>query len=307
MRIPPAPENLFKFKKGGKRLRDWLVRGSGGDEAQGLAYGIIALKPPELVAPPPGAAARDARATAAWNRVRETARSRARAPLRSVNADTEDGEETNDVLSAVMRASRDAGATQSAPEGEGGSSSTDGGGTVERPDQSSSTALDRGDSPRDSSASADTGGGLTLEDIERELMADSDDEGGGEAGDRQASAEGGTGRQQQADGLSDYELERQENIRRNNQILRDLGLEEDPLIPQRPPPAPRQPRQPPGPPTRSSERVRGQERGSYSEADADREFERQLAEDDEQHDSGEGLTRGEIDDALNAFARVRDG
>jgi hypothetical protein len=166
-----------------------------------------------------------------------------------------------------MRASRDAGATQSAPEGEGGSSSTDRGGTVERPDQPSSTALDRGDSPRDGSASADTGGGLTLEDIERELMADSDDEGGGEAGDRQASAEGGTVRQQQADGLSDYERERLETIRRNNQVLRDLGLDEDPLIPQRPPPAPRQPRQPRAPdgPRRQSSRLRGVSRPVYNE------------------------------------------
>ena len=95
------------------------MRGSGGDEAQGLAYEIIALKPPELVAPPPGAAGRQAHATAVWNRVRESARSRARGPLRSVNPDTDDGEDTGNILSAVMRASREADPHQSTAEGEG--------------------------------------------------------------------------------------------------------------------------------------------------------------------------------------------
>ena len=130
--------------------------------------------------------------------------------MRSVNTDTEDGEETSNVLSAVMRASQDADASQSDPEGQGGSSSTDPVMTEERREQPNSAALDRGDATRDDSASADTGGDgltMTLEDIERELMADSDDDGGGEASGRRAPAESGTNMQQQTSGLSDYELE----------------------------------------------------------------------------------------------------
>ena len=89
------------------------------------------------------------------------------------------------------------------------------------------------------------------------------------------------------------------NNARNKQLLRELGLEpEEEDAP--PPRAPRQPRPPPGPPTRASERVRGQERGSYSEADADREFERQLTA---QEDSGEDLTLEEIDQTLDEFER----
>ena len=90
-------------------------------------------------------------------------------------------------------------------------------------------------------------------------MADSDGEGGGEVNDQQASAEGGADGQQQAEGLSEYELERLENIRRNNQVLRDLGLDGDPLVPPRPPAAPRQPRQPRAPdgPRRHSSRLQG--------------------------------------------------
>ena len=120
----------------------------------------------------------------------------------------------------------------------------------------------------DGSASADTGGGLTLEDIERELMADSDDEEAGETGGRRASAESGSNGQQQTSGLSEYELERLENIRRNKQVLRDLGLDEDPLGPRRPPPAPaRQPRQPRAPddPRRQSSRLQGASRPVYDD------------------------------------------
>ena len=28
MRIPPAPDNLFKYRKGANRLSDWIVQGS---------------------------------------------------------------------------------------------------------------------------------------------------------------------------------------------------------------------------------------------------------------------------------------
>ena len=95
-------------------------------------------------------------------------------------------------------------------------------------------------------------------------MEESDTEGeGGVQGGGQSSAGG----KEQADGLSDYELERRENIRRNNQVLRDLGLDEDPLVPQRRPPAPRQPRQsrPADGPRRQSSRLHGALRPAYEE------------------------------------------
>jgi hypothetical protein len=285
MRVPPAPENLFKFKKGGRRLSNWLETGSGGDSSQGLPFGIYALKPAELVAPPAGGAARDARATAVWNRVREAARSRARAPLRSVNANTEDGEDTSNILNAVMHASREADANQSAPEGQGGASSTDPDGTVDPPEQPSTATSDRGDTSRGGTDSIDTP--------------------------RQEGQEHGSDRGERArappppSGLSEVEEQRLRNIARNKQRLRELGLEpEEEDAP--PPRAPRQPRPPPGPPTRASERVRGS-RHSYSEADADREFERQLAVEDELQDAGEDLTLGEIDDILDEFQRETDG
>ena len=56
-------------------------------------------------------------------------------------------------------------------------------------------------------------------------------------------------------GLSDYEQQRLDNIRRNQEHLRGLGLLDDPIAPAaRPTPAPRQPRppRPPGVPSRAS-------------------------------------------------------
>ena len=54
-----------------------------------------------------------------------------------------------------------------------------------------------------------------------------------------------------ASNLSEYEIQRLQNIRRNHEILHSLGLADDPLIedrPPRPPPKPRERRQPPPPP-----------------------------------------------------------
>eukprot|EP00966_Prymnesium_polylepis_P120925 2794305-Prymnesium_polylepis.1 len=84
---------------------------------------------------------------------------------------------------------------------------------------------------------------------------------------------------------SEYEEQRQRNIERNQQVLRDLGLEgSGSLRPQkRPATAPRRPRPPPGEPTRASERLQGQPAApSYSEADADRELDNLLASDEEE-------------------------
>ena len=96
MKVPPSSDSMFKYKKGGRRLSHWLEAGSGGDASQGLPFGIYALKPAEIVAAPPGAADRQARATAAWDRARSAAAARRRgsAPLRSVDGETDDHQET---------------------------------------------------------------------------------------------------------------------------------------------------------------------------------------------------------------------
>ena len=130
------------------------------------------------------------------------------------------------------------------------------------------------------------GGGVSLEDVQRMLMEDSDDaeaDGGVEdAVERQDSGNGGAGGVSSGgDGLSDYEKERQANILRNQAHLKQLGLD-GPSGPPRPSPAPRQPRpsRPPGVPSRASDRQRGNAK-SYSERQVDEDFEAQLASDSE--------------------------
>ena len=107
MRVPPAPLNVFKFRKGAHRLSDWIVNGSGGGSI-GLADGIINMELPAIVSPPPGSGQRDARATAAWARARAAAASRTRGPLQAVVGEGDDARETRRVVDAVMRASRNA-------------------------------------------------------------------------------------------------------------------------------------------------------------------------------------------------------
>ena len=102
-------------------------------------------------------------------------------------------------------------------------------------------------------------GSMPLEDIERVLMEDSDEEGGdgGRGGGAGEGTDGG------GEELAEYELERLANIQRNQEILRALGLFKDPP----PPPPPRQPRQPRASdgPRRESSRLQGQPRPSYNE------------------------------------------
>ena len=95
MTIPPKPAELFKWRKGAKRLSDWL-------EAGGLAPlhpGIIAQQPPTIVAPPPMAAQREARRAALWSRVAQRASQR---PLVSVRGDEADVRETRAVVEGVL-------------------------------------------------------------------------------------------------------------------------------------------------------------------------------------------------------------
>ena len=225
--VPPPANLLFKYRKSAQRLSDWIVRGSA-SQATGLAAGIIAMAPAALVAPPPGQAAREARASAAWDRVRGAAQRRSRLPLISVQGDSEDAQETRVVVSAVMQAA------------EAGGSSDD----------------------SDDEMAAQ---------LEREMEEEQEEQSEG------PSERGGD---DEAGPLNDYEAQRAENIRRNNERLQALGLLDGPMAPaSRPTTAPRQPRPPRAPtePSRGSERQRGKERKSYSEAQADRDLEALLA------------------------------
>ena len=234
MRIPPAPDNLFKYRKGAKRLSDWIVAGSSeGQQATGLAAGIVAMEPAQVVAPPPGLAQREARANAAWGRVRAAAQRRSQ--LRSVVGDSEDAESTRRVVHGVVRAAQESDL-----------------------DNEMERELER-DMEGGDGAGPSNDGSMPLEDIERVLMEDSDGEGGdgGRGGGAGEGTDGG------GEELAEYELERLANIQRNQEILRALGLFKDPP----PPPPPRQPRQPRASdgPRRESSRLQGQPRPSYNE------------------------------------------
>ena len=153
MIVPPAANNMFKYRKGARRLSDWITAGSSDGQAIGLPQGVINMQLPALVAPPPGQAAREARAGEAWARAKTAQRNRSR--LRSVVGDSEDAQDTRRVVDAVMGASgaystdsddEMAGQLEKELQGEGG----DGSGPSR-------------------------GGGMPLEDIRRSLMADSDE------------------------------------------------------------------------------------------------------------------------------------
>ena len=251
MRLPPAHENMFKYRKGAARLNEWIT---GGGQAVGLAEGIIAMEPPAIVAAPPGVAQRNARAGAVWERVRSAAAQRSsqrNSRLRSVEGGSVDDENTRQVVNAIIQAA------QGAPGDGGGNGGGGGGGNGAESSQ------------------------IPLEDVRFALMADSGEaappDASGGAGSSQAhqsqapggsegsgsGGRGGGGDQQ----MSEYERERLENIRRNNEVLRGLGLAPDPLP--RQPPAPRQPRPPPrvDGPRRESSRLQGMLRPTYNDED----------------------------------------
>eukprot|EP00966_Prymnesium_polylepis_P278446 6433613-Prymnesium_polylepis.1 len=64
MRVPPDRLTMFKYRKAARRLSDWIIAGSSEEGTEGLAAGIVDQSPPKLVAPPPGAAQREARSAA---------------------------------------------------------------------------------------------------------------------------------------------------------------------------------------------------------------------------------------------------
>ena len=219
MTVPPKQNELFKWRKGAKRLSDWMVQGGFAP----IAEGIGGLQPPTLVAPPPQQSQREARRAAMWERVASRARVRR---LTSVEGEGEDATLTRTVVRSVMEDSRaneparremtdeeaDAFALELEAELEYQQAA------AEPPAQTSPSGSSSQASPSRSPA--------------------------------QAAASGSP-----PESLSEYEQERLRNIARNQQVLEGLGLASEPLVPPRPPSqasAERRVRPAPGPPTRRS-------------------------------------------------------
>ena len=99
MTVPPKQNELFKWRKGAKRLSDWMVQGGFAP----MVEAIGSLQPPTLVAPPPLQSQREARRLALWRRVANRARVRR---LTSVEGEDEDARLTRTVVHSVMEASR---------------------------------------------------------------------------------------------------------------------------------------------------------------------------------------------------------
>jgi len=170
--------------------------------------------------------------------------------MRTAQEDSEDAEQTRNIVAAVLAESDRA-------QGDGST----------EPEHELERALEE---------AMQGGEGVPLDDIERELMRDSDaedapeeleDGGAGGVAGGEADNGGGTGGGSE---LSEYEKERRENMKHNEQRLRELGLLDDPLVPPRPRPAPAQPRPPPRAPDgprRESSRLQERPRKRYFEAE----------------------------------------
>ena len=72
MTVPPKKNELFKWKKGARRLSGWMEQGGFAP----IDPGIQSLEPAKLVAPPPLQSQREATRAAIWARVAERARVR---------------------------------------------------------------------------------------------------------------------------------------------------------------------------------------------------------------------------------------
>ena len=95
---------------GARRLSDWVYGCQESMDAQdrprsmGFPYGIIAQKPPELIAAPPLADAAVARRQAVWERVRARAH-RQSVGLRTAQDGSEDAEQTRELVDAIVEES----------------------------------------------------------------------------------------------------------------------------------------------------------------------------------------------------------
>ena len=173
MTVPPKQNELFKWRKGAKRLSDWMVQGGFAP----IAEGIGSLQPPTLVAPPPLQSQREARRAAMWERVASRARVRR---LTSVEGEGEDATLTRTVVQSVMEDSR-----------------------ANEPARREMT-----DAEADAFA------------LELEAELESQQQAAEPPAQAAASSSGSA-----PEPLSEYELERLQNIARNQQVLAGLGLE----------------------------------------------------------------------------------
>ena len=173
MVVPPKLNELFKWRKGAKRLSDWLLQGGFAPMDQGIG----SLQPPTLVAPPPQLSQREARRAAIWERVANRARVRR---LTSVEGEDEDATLTRAVVRSVMEDSR-----------------------AKNPARREMT-----DEEADAFA------------LELEAELESQQAAAEPPAQAAASASGST-----PEPLSEYELERLQNIARNQHVLAGLGLE----------------------------------------------------------------------------------
>ena len=116
MVIPPPKNELFKWRKGARRLSSWMETGG----LVPIATGIIEQQPPALVAAPPLQSRREQARAAMWSRVASRGANLRR--MTNANEDSEDARLTRGVVGSVMAESRrsastrqEAGAAYSAP------------------------------------------------------------------------------------------------------------------------------------------------------------------------------------------------
>ena len=106
MVIPPPKNELFKWRKGARRLSAWMEAGG----LVPLAAGIIEQQPPALVDAPPLQSRREQARAAMWSRV--AARGANLRRMSNANEDSEDARLTRGVVGSVMAESRGASSTQ---------------------------------------------------------------------------------------------------------------------------------------------------------------------------------------------------
>ena len=116
MVIPPPKKELFKWRKGARRLSSWMETGG----LVPISTGIIEQQPPALVAAPPLQSRREHARAAMWSRV--AARGANIRRMTNAYEDSEDARLTREVVRSVMAESRgavsaqqEAGASSSAP------------------------------------------------------------------------------------------------------------------------------------------------------------------------------------------------
>ena len=117
MTIPPPKNELFKWRKGARRLSSWMETGG----LVPIDAGIIEQQPPTLVAAPPLQSRREQVRAAMWSRVASRGANLRR--MTNANEDSEDARLTRGVVNSVMYESwraasiqqEAAGASSSAP------------------------------------------------------------------------------------------------------------------------------------------------------------------------------------------------